>query len=448
VTVAAHLQAARSLLEELAAAQLGTDAAARLPGVLDGLTQIEHALRQWRETEARLDSIADTLFGLASLDFSRRSALVGDGSLLDGVVACINMLGEELAAYIEERDRIERVLERRVEERTRELTQANRELKSESAERLRAAQALDRSRAALVQTNEALQSEMMERQRVETALRMAHKLEAVGRLASGVAHEINTPVQFVNDSVQFAKAAVADMSDVLAKLRVASRAVLDGAPSREAAARALEADAEAEIDYAIEQVPVALDRALAGLHQVASIVRSLKTFAHRDADQMSSVDLNQAIASTLVVARNEYKYVADVATDFGELPRITCHPSELNQAVLNILVNAGHAIGDAVGSSGARGCITVTTRSEGEHVVIAIADTGTGIPEDIRSRIFDPFFTTKGVGRGTGQGLAVVHQIIVDQHAGALHVDSVLGRGTTFEIRLPVTGTPQRGASR
>ncbi|TMQ16397.1 MAG: histidine kinase, partial [Deltaproteobacteria bacterium] len=337
--------------------------------------------------------------------------ITGDGGVLDGVVGCINMLGEELASYIDERGRIERELEQRVEERTLELTRSN-----------------------LAQ-----QSEMRQRQRIETELRMAQKLEAVGRLASGVAHEINTPVQFVSDSVQFVKAAMTDLSGVVEKLRAVNRAVLGGAPSRDAAEEAQQAEDEAEIDYLLEHGPRALDRALDGLEQVASIVRSMKAFAHPDAREMSAIDLNRAIESALVMARNEYKYVADVTTDFGDLPPITCHAGQVNQAVLNILVNAGHAIGDVVGTSGARGRITVATRREHDQVVIAIGDTGTGIPEDIRSRIFDPFFTTKEVGRGTGQGLAMVHTI-VEKHAGTVHVDSVVGRGTTFEIRLPIEG--------
>jgi signal transduction histidine kinase len=402
VTVPAGLSAARALLEELAVECPGTAAAAKVPAALAGLAELEDIARTSHETEVRLHAVADTLFGLASLDFSRRAVIRGDGSVLDGVVGCINMLGEELQSFLEDRERIEHELERRVEQRTQE------------------------------------------RERVEGELRIAQKLEAVGRLASGVAHEINTPVQFINDSVQFVRVALTDMTVVIAKLRAANRAVLAGAPSQEAAVEALEAEDDAELEYVLDQGPKALDRAIDGLDQVASIVRSMKAFAHPDAEEMLPVDLNRAIESTLVMARNEYKYVADAATDFGEIPLVTCYAGEINQAVLNILVNAGHAIADVVGTSGVRGRITVTTRRDGAHVIIAIADTGTGIPEDIRSRIFDPFFTTKEVGRGTGQGLAMVHSI-VEKHAGSLNVHSVVGQGTTFEIRLPIEGK-RRGA--
>jgi signal transduction histidine kinase len=417
-TVPSSLTAARALLEELAAARPGTAAASQVPAVLEGLARVEDIVGAWRDTEARLESVADTLFGMASLDFSRRSVVRGDGGVLDGVASCINMLGEELASYLAEHERVERELERRVEERTAQLTAANQELKSEIAER----------------------------HRIETELRTAQKLEAVGRLASGVAHEINTPVQFVGDSVEFVREAIADLSGVIAKLRASNRAVLDGTPAREAAEQALAAEQEADVDYLLEQGPVALERALAGLAHVASIVRSMKAFAHPNNKDMAAVDLNQAIENTLVMARNEYKYVADVVTDLGDLPLVTCHPGEINQAILNIVVNAAHAIQDVVGTSGAKGRITITTRRDGDCARIAIADTGGGIPEDIRSRIFDPFFTTKEVGRGTGQGLAMVHSI-VEKHTGALKVESVVGRGTTFEIGLPVGGRPRRATT-
>jgi len=168
-------------------------------------------------------------------------------------------------------------------------------------------------------------------------------------------------------------------------------------------------------------------------------VRSMKDFAHADQNEMAPVDLNRAIASTLVMARSEYKPVAEVETQFGQIPPITCHAGQINQVVLNLVVNAAHAIADKVQRTGAVGKITVSTRVENAHVVIAISDTGGGIPEEIRTRIFDPFFTTKEVGRGTGQGLSIARNVIVKSHGGELDFTSELGKGTTFHIRLPVT---------
>jgi two-component system NtrC family sensor kinase len=183
---------------------------------------------------------------------------------------------------------------------------------------------------------------------------------------------------------------------------------------------------------------------LEGLERIATIVRSMKEFAHPDQAAMTLADLNQAIKSTLVIAHNEYKYVASVETDFGELPPVPCYLGEINQVVLNLLVNAAHAISDVVKDSGAMGKLTVRTRFDANEVEIAIGDTGTGIPEVAREKVFDPFFTTKEVGKGTGQGLAIAHSVIVKKHGGTLRFESECGKGTKFFIRLPV-GEPACG---
>jgi two-component system, NtrC family, sensor kinase len=188
-------------------------------------------------------------------------------------------------------------------------------------------------------------------------------------------------------------------------------------------------------------MPKAFESCIEGLHQVADIVRSLKDFAHPSRDEMVPADLNRAIQSSLTIATSEYKYVANLETELGELPLVTCHVSEISQAVLNIVINAAHAIGDVVRGSDRKGLITVRTWREGEEVVIAIADSGGGIPDAIRSRVFDPFFTTKEVGKGTGQGLAIAWSTVKDRHSGSLTFDSTPGSGTTFFIRLPILGT-------
>ncbi|HEX6637040.1 MAG TPA: ATP-binding protein [Steroidobacteraceae bacterium] len=291
--------------------------------------------------------------------------------------------------------------------------------------------------------------DVTEQRRLESDLAQAQKLESVGRLAAGVAHEINTPVQFVSDSVQFVREAMDDLSGVVGKYRelrdAAGNAPEGRDPAIAAAAKAAgKAEDDADLDYILENAPVALDRAREGLGRVAAIVRSMKEFAHPDRKEMVQADLNQAIASTLVIASNEYKYVAEVETAFGEIPPVWCYAGEINQVVLNLIVNAAHAIGDVVKSAGQpaqqKGCIRVSTRLLDDHVEIAIADSGKGIPPEIRSRIFDPFFTTKEVGKGTGQGLAIARTVIVDKHKGSLHFESEIGRGTTFYIRLPVSG--------
>jgi signal transduction histidine kinase len=268
-------------------------------------------------------------------------------------------------------------------------------------------------------------------------------LESVGRLAAGIAHEINTPVQFVSDSLFFLRDASAELFSVVERLEAVRAAVAAGEPAAAFAAAALDAEEEADLPYLLDQVPRAFERSMDGLQRVASIVRSMKEFAHPDQKEMTAVDLNRSIQSTLIVGRTEYKYVADLETDLGELPPVMCYAGEINQAVLNIVTNAAHAIGDVAGDNGPRGLITVRTRCEGNDVVVQITDTGGGIPAWVADRIFDPFFTTKAVGKGTGQGLAIARAVIVEKHRGQLRFDTTPGKGTTFTISIPIGHPPE-----
>jgi signal transduction histidine kinase len=293
--------------------------------------------------------------------------------------------------------------------------------------------------------------DVTEQRRLENDLAQAQKLESVGRLAAGVAHEINTPVQFVSDSVLFVREAMDDLSEIVDKYRDLRNATQTGRDVAAAAKAAEEAEDDADLDYILENAPVALDRARDGLGRVAAIVRSMKEFAHPDRKEMVQSDINQAIASTLVIASNEYKYVAEVETAFGEIPQVNCYAGEINQVVLNLIVNAAHAIADVIAGSpqgmNNKGKIRVSTRVLDDQVEIAIADTGKGIPVEVRSRIFDPFFTTKEVGKGTGQGLAIARTVVVDKHKGTLHFETELGKGTTFYIRLPINGSAAESAA-
>jgi len=255
-----------------------------------------------------------------------------------------------------------------------------------------------------------------------------------------VAHEINTPVQFVGDSLSFLSDASKDLLAVVERLQAVRRSVLEGTPSAEAASEAAKAEEEADLPYLRDNVPKAFERCLDGLGRIGAIVRSMNEFARPDSKEMTAIDLNRAIESTLTIARSEYKHVAEVEADFGELPQVTCCAGDINQAVLNIVVNAAHAVGDVVKGTGQKGRILVRTRSDGDHVVISISDTGGGIPEGIRERIFDPFFTTKEVGKGTGQGLAIARSVVVNKHNGEVSFVSEVGKGTTFFVSLPVRG--------
>lgn len=286
--------------------------------------------------------------------------------------------------------------------------------------------------------------DLRERQQLEIELRHAQKLESVGRLAAGIAHEINTPTQFVSDSIHFVREAIDD----LLRLFESYQALRGWAESKAEAAELVQnvddvAD-EIDVEYINDNLPKSLDRALDGLGRIATIVRSMKEFAHPDLREMTTVNLNQAIESTLTIARNEYKYVADLETSFGDIPLVTCHAGDVNQAVLNVVVNAAHAIADSVKGTTLKGHIKVWTQRDGDHVVIAVRDSGNGIPEGVRDRIFDPFFTTKEVGRGTGQGLSITRAVVVDKHGGSIHFETKVGGGTTFFIRLPVDGKPHR----
>jgi signal transduction histidine kinase len=284
-----------------------------------------------------------------------------------------------------------------------------------------------------------LMLDITELRRLGRELAAAQKLECVGRLASGVAHEINTPVQFVSDNVQFVSRSMVDIAGVIHAYRGLRRAVQSAGDTATAARLADEADKAADLDYILQNAPLALGSSIEGLGRIATIVRSMKEFAHPDQAQKTFADLNQAIRGTLVIARNEYKYVAELDTQFSELPPIECYLGEINQVVLNLLVNAAHAIADVVKDTGKLGKLTVRTRRIGDAVEISIEDTGTGIPETARDKVFDPFFTTKEVGKGTGQGLAIAHSVIVNKHGGALHFESECGKGTTFFIRLPIS---------
>jgi PAS domain S-box-containing protein len=274
-----------------------------------------------------------------------------------------------------------------------------------------------------------LKQTLEERDRLEDNLRQAQKLEAIGQLAAGIAHEINTPTQYVGDNLRFLKESFGEFDSLLAQL-----AALGGEP----AAKLM---AEIDFDYLKEEIPRALAQSLEGVDRVAKIVRAMKEFSH-PAREKTATDLNRAIQSTVTVASNEWKYVAEIEMDLDpNLPSVHCSPAEFNQVVLNMIVNAAHAITDVVGDGGSgKGKITVRTRVDGEFVIVVIADSGSGMPAHIQQRIFDPFFTTKEVGKGTGQGLAIAHNVIVDKHGGTIKVASAPGAGTTFTIRLPIGG--------
>jgi PAS domain S-box-containing protein len=282
--------------------------------------------------------------------------------------------------------------------------------------------------------------DITERKFLENQLRQAQKLESVGQLAAGIAHEINTPTQYVSDNTRFLIDAFQDLLKVhekYAELALSSRA---GTITPALLAAVEQTIKDADLDFLTQEIPKALDQSLEGTQRISKIVQSMKDFAHPGVAVKQACDLNRAIDSTMTVACGEWKYVANLITDFDPmLPLVPCLQGELNQVILNMIINASHAIADVVGDgSKGKGTITISTALAPPWVEIRIRDTGTGIPEKYRSRIFDPFFTTKQVGKGTGQGLAISHHVIVEKHGGTISLESTEDAGTTFIIRLPL----------
>ena len=273
--------------------------------------------------------------------------------------------------------------------------------------------------------------------RLEEELHHAQKLEAVGRLASGIAHEINTPIQYIGDNTRF----LADAVDSLSKALDGQRTELERVAPAETLARIDRAGEDLDLPYVRTEAPRTVARTLEGVRRVATIVRAMREFAHPGESEPVAADINRSLEATLDVARNEYRYVADVVTELGQLPLVTCRPGDLNQVFLNVIVNAAHAIEDVVQGTDARGIIRVRTSTDGDAVVIAISDTGGGIPAEVRGKVFEPFFTTKDVGRGSGQGLAIARSI-VEAHAGSISFETAPGSGTTFRIRIPLAPPP------
>jgi signal transduction histidine kinase len=374
--------------------------------------------------------IAGVVFGVTTLLLLRRIVL----ARLTYLSAEVGRIGSGKS-----KDLSERILERGSDEIGRLGRDINRML-----------EALQKN-AGVERMNEALRKEIKDRQLAENArnqmaveLLHGQKLQAIGGLAAGVAHEINTPIQFVGDNVRFLHDAFANLAKLLEQYELVYQEIRDGVqkPALEAVDQARQ---RADVEFLRKEIPMALDQTLDGIGRVATIVKALKVFSHVDSgSQNTAADLNSALESTIIVARNELKYVADVETAFGDLPPVVCHLGDLNQVFLNLLLNAAHSIGDAVEGTDKRGRIRVETHidpnPDGDWAEVSISDTGTGIPEEIRARIFEPFFSTKPVGKGTGQGLALAHAVVVEKHGGTLTFDTAIGRGTTFRIRIPVDG--------
>lgn len=286
-----------------------------------------------------------------------------------------------------------------------------------------------------------------ERETAELKVQLAnnHRMESIGQLAAGIAHEINTPIQFVGDNTRFLEEAFADLQRLLDLLQSPG---LEEADADVIRTQVQELLSEIDVDFLKDEVPEAIKQSLDGIEHMATIVGGMKTFSHPGANDLQPIDINKAIQNTLNIATSEWKYVADIELDLAsDLPRVPCFQTEFNQVLLNVIVNAAQAMPDKFDR--AKGCIRIATAVDGDFLTLTIEDNGPGMPADVRDRVFDPFFTTKPVGKGTGQGLAIAQATIVKRHKGTIDVSSEEGEGTTFVIRVPLqpTSNPEVASS-
>jgi signal transduction histidine kinase len=290
---------------------------------------------------------------------------------------------------------------------------------------------------------------LREKERMEKALVQGQRMEAIGQLAAGIAHEINTPTQYIGDNARFLQGAFTYVDDLLGSFDRLMQAARADSVTDKLLEEMETKFRTADVGYLTREIPLAIQQSLEGLEHVANIVGAMREFSHPGNGGKRAVDLNHVILGAITLCRSEWKLLADVVTDFdSELPTVRCVPTDISSVVLNLMVNAAHAIAEAArnGTAG-KGVITIRTRYDEPCAEIRVEDTGAGIPAEIRPRIFDLFFTTKDVGQGTGQGLALAHAIVVEKHGGTIEFETEIGRGSTFVIRLPVDGEAESRAA-
>jgi len=287
-------------------------------------------------------------------------------------------------------------------------------------------------------------ADITDRKKLETQLQHSQKMEAIGQLAAGIAHEINTPTQFVGDNTRFFRDAFDDLLHVIKGYERLLEAAKSNSITNDIIQQVEERVEEIDLPYLEEEIPIAVEHTLKGLDRISNIVQAMKIFAHPGMIKKEPTDINKEIEKTITITRNEWKYVAELITDFDTaLPLVPCFRAEFNQVILNMIVNAAHAVAEVSKvDPSKKGTICIRTCHKGNLAKIYISDTGVGIPDEIRHKIFDLFFTTKEAGKGSGQGLAISHSVIVDKHNGRLDLKTQEGKGTTFIIELPMTEDP------
>ena len=365
------------------------------------------------------------LVSLAKFGLLPRSFWTDNIMQLGGVFEVVLLslaLGERINEEKRQRIRIEQnlatSLEEQVQKRTLELNQALEQISG---------------------NHEELEKTYIELKSAQTQLLQAEKMQSVGRLAAGIAHEINTPIQYIGTNLEFLKEGFRDGRTLVSEY---DRLIKNGSCTNNFLVKEIEnTRKDVDWEYLEEEIPLAIQQSQDGIDQISSIVLAMKAFSHPGSSEKELAEINQLIRTTVTVSRNEWKNIAKLKLNLAEnISQVPCQPNEINQAILNLLINAAHAIvhKQQEGENNALGLISITSRMVDEFVQITITDTGGGIPEAIRHKIFDPFFTTKEVGRGTGQGLAIAHDIIINKHGGKLAVEVEDNVGTTFTIVLPL----------
>ncbi len=279
--------------------------------------------------------------------------------------------------------------------------------------------------------------------KLEAQLLQAQKMESIGQMATGIAHEINTPNQYIGDNVRFLQDSVHQVLAAIDGYRTIVHQLAED--SSELKQQAEQIETQADLAFIAEEMPEAVAQALEGVERVGNIVRAMKEFSHPGVGGWTEVNLNQIVQSTLTVSRNEWKYAADAELELDpNLPAFSGNSGEIGQAVLNLVVNAAQAIKEKF-DNGDKGQIRITTSSDADHVMLTISDNGSGIPENLKMKIFDPFFTTKGVGIGSGQGLPITLNV-VQHHQGKISVESTAGEGTQFTLQFPLALADEKDA--
>ena len=283
-----------------------------------------------------------------------------------------------------------------------------------------------------------LGSDITELRLQESRILQTSKFEAIGNLAAGIAHEINTPAQIVNDSMDILSESFDDLCRIISLAEEDCQVNSEEKQLRDISPMSALLD-EVDSKYLKTEIPRTLARAKDGIGRISTIVQAMSRFSDVGRNDKIKANICRAIERTLVISRNEWKDIAEIVTEFDPgMLDVTCFPGEINQVLLSIILNATHAVGDVVRGTDDKGLIKIKTTMDSDYTQISIQDTGTGIPANVRDKVFNLFFTTKEVGKGSGQGLAISYDIIVNRHGGTIDFESEEGVGTTFYIRLPI----------